>query len=133
MDVPEGGQPLDPGKSCDAEPTNPCGTTGLCGDGACAVTTPGTPCGAATCADKAESEVSLMVCTPNDKSVGTCGKKVQKCGGYACLLHTCYRSCTSIAHCSGGLICKANICDKCTVKEECPAGMNCDKGKCKAP
>jgi hypothetical protein len=117
---------------CPATAPATCGLDGKCdGAGACRRYVVGTECGARSCQDSEQANVSTC------DGKGSCQPgMLMVCVPYLCdsASGTCFNSCASDAQCSGGLPCTNGSCVHspdmtCSVSEECASGF-CAEGVC---
>jgi hypothetical protein len=121
-----------PDPLCPVAPPSSCGTTGLCGVGACAVAALGSACGPASCA------AGVLTASTCDAQAA-CVVAPQSCAPYACADATaCATSCNDDAQCAPAAFCDpvAHVCvaeqpngAPCTAGSECASGF-CVEGVC---
>ena len=100
----------DPDNECEAEPGNPCGRTGRCGDNGCEMVEAHTSCGEASCTGH------TFTPAPHCDGSGTCQPSPPQ-------------SCPGNLKCAAGAVCEGG----CQADADCVGGLVCDKasGMCK--
>jgi hypothetical protein len=123
----------DPDAECTDAGSSSCGTTGLCGNGACALYAAGTQCAMATCVGttltKARTCNGTGTCvTPNPSTLA--------CAPYLCTGTACTTTCTIDGDCASGSYCSAGAClakqangTACSATNQCVTGF-CVDGFC---
>lgn len=117
---------LDPHKVCKDNGASACGTSGACdGNGGCAKYGPTTVCRPGRC------EGANQIRPSNCDGKGSCVAANQvACLPYACSGIACNNSCTTDAQCSGGNVCKNNVCGPRGKGQDCTANSQCGSGFC---
>ena len=106
----------------------PCGNTGLCAGGACAVASSSTSCRAASCSG------GTATAAANCDGAGSCPAPVTTtCSPYVCGATACKSACTADADCISGDYCSAGTCvgqqangASCTANDQCTSGGCCN-------
>jgi hypothetical protein len=120
----------DPDNDCTDQGAATCGTTGLCGTGACAFYPTTQTCGPQTCKD-ANTQNNQRKCSGN----GTCNAQTTTpCAPYVCSSTACLSTCSGDGDCNGADWCNGGACvPKGSLGASCSgpsSGNQCGSGFC---